>query len=315
MNQQQITSVFDHLAAQEQDFNAAVTSQMIVWQKEFQYATQAIENNDLLRSAATTNPNSLRNAIINVAAVGISLNPVEKRAYLVPRKVNDKLSVCLDISFQGLIDLATDTGAILWAQAKVFYENDVYRNTGVDTKPIHEYEAFHPEKRGNMAGVYCTVKTPDGAYLTEEMDMVTLNKIRAKAAPNGPWKYWFDEMSKKAVAKRGAKWWISCAPPEQRERFKRAVDVLNEHEGNVEPLINNGPALTHSETLNNLLTHEQPYVIEGMNIEDWVLAASTKEEFEKTRAMIREMPTSAHQEKMKQLWVKMKNEAAGVNHG
>ena len=86
------------------------------------FAFQAVTRNDQLYRTAMANPASVRNAVINVAATGLSLNPALKFAYLVPRD-NE---VCLDISYMGLIKIATDTGSILWAKAEIVYEKDIF---------------------------------------------------------------------------------------------------------------------------------------------------------------------------------------------
>ncbi|TNP50108.1 recombinase RecT, partial [Escherichia coli] len=89
-----------------------------------------------------------QNAIINVAAIGITLNPASKLAYLVPR---DGM-VCLDISYMGLLHLAQSTGSIKWGQCKLVYSNDTYESNGLDSAPTHKYNAFG--ERGSIVGGY-----------------------------------------------------------------------------------------------------------------------------------------------------------------
>ncbi|EON5390422.1 recombinase RecT, partial [Escherichia coli] len=67
----------------------------LTWAKESQFAIQQFQKNDFLAKTAQANLPSARNAIINVAAIGITLNPSSKLAYLVPRGG----AVCLDISY------------------------------------------------------------------------------------------------------------------------------------------------------------------------------------------------------------------------
>lgn len=67
---------------QESLFNGALTDQSLTWAKECQFAIQLFQRNDKLAQTAISNPVSAQNAIINVAAVGISLNPASKLAYL-----------------------------------------------------------------------------------------------------------------------------------------------------------------------------------------------------------------------------------------
>lgn len=216
----------DLVNQQESFFNNAVGTNAVEWAKESQFAIQALGNNDYLFKAAAQAPASLQNAIINVAAIGISLNPANKHAYLVPRsnKKGQPPVVCLDISYQGLMHLATQSGAIEWGQAKIVYENDHYENNGIDQAPTHKQKTFGD--KGSIVGVYCTVKTASGDYLTEEMDVAAIDKVRnASSAANGPWKTWPEEMMRKTVVKRASKYWPKV------DRLAKAIDAVNEHEG------------------------------------------------------------------------------------
>lgn len=206
--------------SQESLFSGALTGDVIQWKKESQFAIQALGNNKFLSDIAIKNQASLQNAIINVAAIGISLNPALKHAYLVPRDGK----VCLDVSYMGLLSLAMSSGAIEWGQAKLVYQNDEYENIGIDKAPIHKQQTFGD--KGAVVGVYCTVKTSSGDYLTEEMDIDALNKVKSTSkAANGPWKTWPEEMMRKTVVKRASKYWPNC------EAVGKAVNVLNAHEG------------------------------------------------------------------------------------
>jgi recombination protein RecT len=221
--------VYQIVEFQEQAFSHMLTDDAISWAKESQFAMQMLQSNQYLNEAAWKNKASLKNAIINVASIGISLNPALKHAYLVPRSVKKgaPAAICLDISYMGLMHLAQQTGSILWGQAKIVYAGDKYENTGIDSAPSHKSNPFKPNKdRGEVIGAYCTVKTSDGSYLTEEMNIDELNKIRdSSKASNGPWKTWPEEMMRKSVVKRASKYWPKV------DRLSQAVDVINQHEG------------------------------------------------------------------------------------
>lgn len=219
MNQQVMTGP-DLVLGNESFFSNALTCQDISWAKESQFAIQALGNNDYLFKVALKNPISMQNAIINVAAIGISLNPALKHAYLVPRKNQ----VCLDISYQGLMHIAMQSGSIEWGQAKLVYKNDTYTNNGIDKAPTHAQDTFG--EKGAVVGAYCTVKTKAGDYLTEEMDLAALQKVQDAAPSNsGPWVTWWEEMVRKTVVKRAYKYWPKA------EHVAKAIAVINEHEG------------------------------------------------------------------------------------
>ncbi|QLX25124.1 recombinase RecT [Citrobacter freundii] len=222
-------SIVEFVKQQEPLFVGAVTDQSVTWAKESQFAIQYFQRNDYLAKTALSNPISAQNAIINVAAIGITLNPASKLAYLVPR---DGM-VCLDISYMGLLHLAQSTGSIKWGQCKLVYSNDTYESNGLDTAPTHKYNAFGD--RGDVVGGYCTVKTADGDYLTEEMSLAEIKATEATSkAKNGPWKNFWEEMARKTIVKRASKYWPRA------ERLDNAIHVINEDEG-----IHQEPVMQH----------------------------------------------------------------------
>lgn len=198
--------------------------------REAQFAMQAMEANKYLASVAMSNKQSMINAVINVAAIGISLNPAEKEAYLVPRNG----AVCLDISYIGLMRLATDTGQIAWVQADIVYEKDHFRMMGLDKQPEHRYNAFCKD-RGQPVGVYVTAKLATGDYLTDIMTVDEINAIRdksqgyiafiAKKAKTSIWHDHWGEMAKKTAVKRAQKYWPKS------ERLDKAIHHLNTDAG------------------------------------------------------------------------------------
>ena len=123
---------------QESMFLERITDEKVTFAAESQFAIQALQGNNYLAGIAKKNMVSLQNAIINVASIGISLNPANKHAYLVPRDGK----VCLDISYMGLLHLAMSTGSIKWGQCKLVHQNDMYESNGLDHAPTHKYNPF-----------------------------------------------------------------------------------------------------------------------------------------------------------------------------
>lgn len=212
--------VIEFVGSQVSLFNQTLSDQSITWQKEQQFAIQAFQKNDYLEKVARSNPTSAQNAIINVAAIGITLNPAAKLAYLVPRDG----AVCLDVSYMGLLHLAQVSGAIQWGQCKLVRANDTYESNGLDRAPTHKYNAFGD--RGDVVGGYCTVKTQQGDYLTEEMSTSEINAIMErsqgfKSGKKSPWRTDWEEMARKTIVKRASKYWPRC------DRLDTAIHHLN----------------------------------------------------------------------------------------
>ncbi len=191
--------------------------------KEANYAIQAIQRNDYLLTMARRDPTSLKDAVTNVAAIGLTLNPAEKHSYLVPMDG----SVQLFISYIGYLVLATKTNAITYAHVELVYEKDTFEMIGVTQEPIHKRDSFATD-RGKIVGGYCCAKLPSNDFMTVTMTSDELNKIRnASKSKNGPWKNWPEEMMKKSIVKRAAKMW----PSAKDARLTEAIQISNEFEG------------------------------------------------------------------------------------
>lgn len=208
---------------------AKIASQSVNYEKECVFAMQALMKTDFAMQTANKNPKSVHLAMINVASTGLTLNPANAYAYLVPRDGQ----IVLDISYKGLIKIATDSGSILWARADIVYQDDTFAYHGPAAIPEHTADAFKVD-RGPVVGAYCIAKTKDGDILTEVMPIAELEKIREKSQAyarkkSGPWVEWFEQMAKKAVIKRASKTW-----PYTDDRLANVIEVANQSEGGYE---------------------------------------------------------------------------------
>ena len=214
----------DLILSQESLFMSILSDEKINFHKEMNFAMQQLSANDFLLKLAMQNPQSLKDAILNLAAFGLSLNPALKQAYLVPRKGK----ICLDVGYLGMEYIAIDSGSVLWIQSKIVYSNDSYESMGIDKAPEHRYSAFG--KRGSIVGAYCVAKIHDGSFLTEEMNIEEIYKIRSRSesfskGSMSPWKTDEGEMIKKTVIKRASKGWPKC------DRLQSVISFANENEG------------------------------------------------------------------------------------
>lgn len=217
------------------------------------FAIQILKGNDYLLKAATNHPQSLQSALTNVAAIGLSLNPAVKEAYLIARNVKSgngwATKVFLEPSYMGLVKLATDSGSIKWVQANCVFANDEFTDNGPGERPTHKFNSFATQaERGAFVGVYAVAKTADGDYLTTTMSAEEVFGIRdrseawkayqeGKTKTGGPWMTDFNEQAKKTVVRRQFK----LLPKTNLNRMAYAVDISNENEG-FAPLVSS-PAL------------------------------------------------------------------------
>lgn len=225
----QITTIDQLVYSVQNSFEAVQVDKGIGFAREAEFAIQILSGSDYAMQVAMNNKQSVADAITNISAIGITLNPAEKKAYLVPRKGG----ICLAISHIGLLHLAIESGSIRWGQARLVYEKDHFELNGLDKQPTHTFQPFSKD-RGEIVGVYVSVKTADGDYLTEAMSTEEVNAIRDRS---DAWKSWISkkkscpwvtdwgEMAKKTAVHRGHKYWPKT------ERLDKALHYLNNEGG------------------------------------------------------------------------------------
>lgn len=215
-----LTLISSDIQGARDQFATVLADKSISFEREAGFAVQILGNSDYAMKAAMNNRQAVVDAVTNIAAIGISLNPAKKQAYLVPR--GNK--ICLDISYMGLLDLAITSGSIMWGQAEMVYQNDRFSLQGFDKPPVHDRDPFDKE-RGEAVGAYVVVKTRDGDYLTTTMSISEINAIKGRSESgkkgSGPWHTDFNEMAKKTVIKRAYKLWPKT------ERLDAAIHHLN----------------------------------------------------------------------------------------
>jgi recombination protein RecT len=254
-----LSVISDDIYASRDQFDGALVDRSISFDREAGFAIQQLGKNDFMMKCAQNNRQAVVDAVVNIAAIGISLNPAKKQAYLVPR--DNK--ICLDISYMGLMDLAQATGSVKWAQAALVHELDTFALNGLDKAPSHTFNPFSKE-RGLVIGVYVTIKTIHDEYLTHTMTIDEAYAIRdrssawkswtaKKANSPGPWGTDEGEMIKKTCVKQAYKYWPKT------ERLETAIHHLNTENGE-------GLAVLVDETPKGAVIGASPKVSD-MNIE------------------------------------------------
>lgn len=197
------------------------------FKKEAAFAMQIFQGNTYLQKME---PNSVRNAIVNVALTGLSLNPVLRYAYLIPRKGK----CILDISYIGLVKVLTDTGSVKNIEANIVYWNEPFKlERGTNPSIHHGTIDQEGVKKGNIRGAYSVATLNDGSKSIEWMDADELMAIMArsesvKSGNNSPWKTDTTEMCRKTVIKRHYKY---LPKSERALTIATAIDIDHENNG------------------------------------------------------------------------------------
>ncbi len=191
----------------------------VSYEKETIFAIQAIRANEALQKC---DPQTIRNAIINVAMCGITLNPALQQAFLIPRKGK----AVLDISYRGLCKIAMDSDSVYDIDAVPVFEGDeFYYEMGLEPILKHRPLMFDDEKDKKVKAVYAVATLHHGIRKFVVLDREKIERAKKSSQTSKVWDAHYDEMSKKTAVKLLYK----LLP--QTERMSTAVSVINEHEG------------------------------------------------------------------------------------
>lgn len=231
---------------------------LLEYAAEARFALTALSNNPQLLKC---DPATVTDSMVNLAAMGLSLNPAAQQAVLIPRWNSKKggLDCTASPQYRGLMKLATDTGLINNITAEVVFacEEDTF-DVDLGSNPYlkHKPKLFAaPSERvidlldaekNRMIGAYCI------AHLTQSekphITVMDLTEVLAIArasdafnprprgnqpakAPSGPWVYWAGEMVKKAVIRRASKQW-PLSDDSKYNQLLTAIQIDNTAEAN-----------------------------------------------------------------------------------
>lgn len=204
------------LDAKQADFEAALPSHIKFDYYKRVFTTACIQNPELLTADAT----SLLLAGLRCASDGLlpdgrqATIQVFNESTQLPSGEWKKIKKAQYMPmYQGLVQVARNTGTILSISAQVAYENEYqqgrFKVFGGDDERIEHSPFMAGEERGDLLACYCIVKFVDGGIQREWMRADDVAKVRAvsksSGKPNSPWNKWESEMWRKSVLRRALK--------------------------------------------------------------------------------------------------------------
>lgn len=197
--------------------------------KEASFAAQIIAGNGGLQA---TSIESQTLAFQALAESGLTLNPVLKLAYFVPRNGRCQL----EPSYMGLAKLLTDTGSVRHIEVHVVYQGDECEVDMASERKVlrHVPYAMRGVQKGEIRAFYSLATLADGSKHMEfmskdEVDAIMARSESYKAYKAGKirsttWTTDYEEMGRKTVLKRHAK----HLPKSNRwELLGKAIDMDN----------------------------------------------------------------------------------------
>lgn len=154
-------------------------------------------------------PVSVVGAVVQAAELGLELSGPLGQAYLIPRwnSKTKKHEATFQVGYKGLLSLAYRSADVISFQTGVVREADFFGyELGTNSHLLHKPAL---RDRGDVTHVYAVVKVRSGGALFEVMSTKDIEEHRrrySQASDTGPWTTAWEEMARKTVARRLAKW-------------------------------------------------------------------------------------------------------------
>ena len=208
--------------------------------KEVSFAIQIINSNQYMLKCSQQ---SVLKAVMNVAQIGLTLNPVLKYAYLVPRYNKKKacLEAVLDCGYQGLAKLLTDSGSVKSISCNIIYEGDEididFASNEKVKKHVPNFLCGKPRSK-KVVGVYSLAVLHDGSRHIELLSEEDVHDVRErsesyisfsnKKTPSCIWDSDYPEMCRKTAIKRHFKY---LPKSDNMDVLQKALEVENQANG------------------------------------------------------------------------------------
>lgn len=175
-------------------------------------------------------PQSLMGAVMEAASLGLEPG-ILGQAYFVPFKNSKtgKLDVQLIAGYKGLIQLCRNTGELSTLTAQAVYQADKFE-VAFGTDPSITHVPSEDANPGPLRAVYAVARLKDGSVQSDVMFKRDIEKIRkrSRSADGGPWVTDYEEMAKKTVVRRLAKYL-----PASTEKMQRLVELDEQAEAGI----------------------------------------------------------------------------------
>ena len=202
------------------------------FKREIGFAIQILKKNPYLQKCSAE---SVIESVMNISQTNLTLNPVLKYAYLIPRKGK----CILEPGYQGLIKLATDTDNIISINVQLVYEGDECEIDLASEKKILKHIPYllTGEEQGKIIFGYSIAMLQDGSRHVEIMSSKQVYDVMEysesykhykKKKAKGEWAscVWVDnapEMYRKTIVKRLFKY----LPKSDNKNLEKVIELDN----------------------------------------------------------------------------------------
>lgn len=137
-----------------------------------------IKKNEKLLMAFQENPSSLFASILAGAEIGLMPSDMLGEFYLIPRKIDGKMTVTPQIGYKGMVNLLLRSGEVSTINTQCVFEGDEFEvKYGLQNDIIHRPNFSVEKNSTNLKYVYAVAKLKNGEYQFTVLTKGDITKI------------------------------------------------------------------------------------------------------------------------------------------
>jgi recombination protein RecT len=130
-----------------------------------QIVLSEIKKNEKLQQAFLENPSSMFASILAGAEIGLIPSDMLGQFYLIPRRIDNKMTVTPMIGYKGLVNIILRSGEVTKVHTECVYEGDEFEPIyGLEPNIIHKPNFSKPRSSETLKFVYAVAKLKSGDY-------------------------------------------------------------------------------------------------------------------------------------------------------
>lgn len=199
--------------------------------REVSFASQIIHGDPYLQQCTAE---SAMAAVVNIANIGLTLNPAAQQAYLVARYNRKKecFECTLMPGYRGFLHLLVSSGGVKHVIANLVYDKDEFELEPTNEQRPVRHRPYLRRDKGELIGGYALATLPDNSRVVEWMPIEDINDIRdnsdayKRAVEKGfptPWIQNYSEMCRKTLIRRIQKY----LPTTYSDSVNTAIELDN----------------------------------------------------------------------------------------
>jgi recombination protein RecT len=196
-----------------------------------QIVLSELKKNEKLQAAFAENPSSMFASILAGAEIGLIPSDMLGEFYLIPRRIDGKMTVTPLIGYKGLVNVILRSGEVTKVHTECVFEGDEFEPIyGLEPNIIHKPNFDKPRNSKTLKFVYAVAKLRSGDYQFTVLSKADIIKITSLSRYNNALYFNDDKDPNMWMVRKTALIQLSKMLPKDFYG-KKAVEMDNQLEG------------------------------------------------------------------------------------